>query len=211
MYSMVLMMALTGSGDVPDWGRRGGCHGCWGGCHGCWGGCHGCWGGCYGCWGGCYGCWGGCWGGCYGGARVAWGGGYAMPAYAGGGYVMPTYAASTPVLSSNGMMAAAPGTTTYQSGYFSPGTEAGEAPATIVVRLPADARLTIDGKATQSTGDTRTFQTPPLEPGRIFSYQLEAVAERNGQKERVTQRVEVQAGRPSEVTLNFPASRERRE
>ncbi len=217
MYSMVLMMALTGSADVPDFGRRGGCHGCRGGC---WGGCYGGgWGGCYGgCWGGgwggCYGggwggCYGGGWGGCYGGTRVAWGGGYGMSGYASGGYTMPAYAYGTPVLGTDGTMVASPGTT-YQSGYFSPGDGSGLAPATIIVHLPADARLTLDGEATRSTGRTRVFETPPLEPGKAFHYELVATG-RDGDKDRTRQRIEVRAGRPTEVTLTLPGSRENRE
>jgi uncharacterized protein (TIGR03000 family) len=85
MYSLVLAAVLTTGTDVPDMGRRGGCHGCCGGCWGggCWGGCYGCSGcyggcwGCSGCGGGCYGgCWGcsGCGGGCYGGCYGCGGG-----------------------------------------------------------------------------------------------------------------------------------------
>ncbi|HTU16471.1 MAG TPA: TIGR03000 domain-containing protein [Gemmataceae bacterium] len=73
MYTIVLAAILTTGNEVPDFGRRGGCRGCYGGCYGwggCYGGCYGGWGGCYGGrWGGCYGgCWGcyGCGGGCYG-------------------------------------------------------------------------------------------------------------------------------------------------
>jgi uncharacterized protein (TIGR03000 family) len=39
MYSVVLMMAMSGGGDVPDFGWRR-CHGCHGRCHGA-SGCHG--------------------------------------------------------------------------------------------------------------------------------------------------------------------------
>src|SRR5262249_43122388 len=64
MYSVVLMAALATSGETPDLGRRGGCHGCRGGCYG---GCYGGYGwGCHGCYGGGY-RYGGCYGGCYGG------------------------------------------------------------------------------------------------------------------------------------------------
>lgn len=56
MYSVVLMMAVSGGVDLPDRCRRG-CCGCYCSCYsGCYGGCHG---GCHGCWGGMYaGCWG---------------------------------------------------------------------------------------------------------------------------------------------------------
>jgi len=50
MYSVVMLMALSGSAEVPDFGRRNGCHGCNGGSYGCNGGCYGGYG-----YGGCYG------------------------------------------------------------------------------------------------------------------------------------------------------------
>ncbi len=88
MYSVVLLMAVSGGAEAVDFGRRGcncsgwNCSGCYCsgytarvGCHGCRGDCHGCRGarmyrGCAGCWGcsggrvyGCHGCH-GC-NGCY--------------------------------------------------------------------------------------------------------------------------------------------------
>ena len=44
MYSVVLLMALSGGGDVPAFGHHDGCSGCTGyvSCSGCCGGCSGC-------------------------------------------------------------------------------------------------------------------------------------------------------------------------
>jgi len=39
-------------------------------------------------------------------------------------------------------------------------------PAIIVVHLPEDARLFVDGKPTRSRSSRRRFETPSLEPGR---------------------------------------------
>ena len=75
-------------------------------------------------------------------------------------------------------------------------------PATVVVRLPADARLTIDGAATRSTGATRTFQSPPLEAGAPGQYVLRAEIVRDGRALRVRHRVQVRAGTVSEVRLD---------
>ncbi len=72
------------------------------------------------------------------------------------------------------------------------------------MHLPADARLTIDGTATRSTSDTRTFVSPPLEPGKTYHYRLEAQLEWNGETVKASRNVEVQAGRESEVYLEFP-------
>ena len=77
------------------------------------------------------------------------------------------------------------------------------APATIVVRVPADAALSINGVATRSTAPTRTFVSPSLQPGKEFHYTLKAEAVRDGQKVAATRRVAVRAGERKEVVLEF--------
>lgn len=224
MYSIVLMAALSTSGEVPDFGRRHGCSGgCygggWSGCHrgwsGCcggggWGGCSGggCWGGCSrGCWGGCYGggyvssgCYGSCWGGgCWGGGSMTgggWGGGYVGGGYYGGG----SYGGGSPLYAAPPMFGAS----------LQPSTVPVTQPAsttrraTIVVNLPADARLTVDGTKTNSTSGRRVFVSPPLEPGN-YTYTLRAQVNRGGEMLETTRQVAVQPGRKTEVTLDIPA------
>lgn len=208
MYSMVLMMALTTSDATPMLGfqddgvitqsvrvgntspthelyrrgRRGGCCGCCGGCSGCCGG--GCCGGYGGCCGGCHGCWGGgCWGGGgYGGHGHH---GYAMAGWDGGA---PAYAMT-------------PGTYSYQSAYAMPAGNGNE--ARIVVNVPAEARLTIDGNPTTSTSTERTFVTPPLTPGQEYHYTLAAQFERNGKPMTATKEVAVRPGQQTRVSLDF--------
>ena len=75
-------------------------------------------------------------------------------------------------------------------------------PATVVVRLPADARLTIDGEPTRSRGATRTFQSPPLQAGAPSQYVLRAEIVRDGRALSVRQRVRVLAGTVSVVRLD---------
>ena len=75
------------------------------------------------------------------------------------------------------------------------------APATVLVRLPADARLTIDGDATVSTGAARRFASPPLTAGRTYYYTLSAEVLRDGRRLTVTHRVAVRAGQESAVEL----------
>jgi uncharacterized protein (TIGR03000 family) len=199
MYSMVLMAALATGVDMPDLGRRGGCHGCWGcyGCYGCRGGCWGCWGGCWGCWGGCYGCWGGCYG--YGGYAL---GGYAPVT---GSYV---YAPTMP--EGAAVAATFPNAERTQSFYYSP---AAANEATLIVHLPESASLSIDGQPTQQGSGTRVFTSPPLEPGKTYVYTLTAEMRRDGHVIRATKNVEVRAGQRSEVTMDFakPQRREERE
>jgi uncharacterized protein (TIGR03000 family) len=105
----------------------------------------------------------------------------------------------TPILASNGNMVN-PGT---QSFFYNPGTANQGNAATITVHLPADANLTIDGQPTRSTSGTRTFVSPPLEPGKTYTYTLRAEINRDGQPRDVKKTINVQAGRPTDVTLDF--------
>src|SRR5207302_10528890 len=82
----------------------------------------------------------------------------------------------------------------------------GPAPATIVVTLPADARLTFNGTLTRTTSSRRVFDTPPLEPGQNFHYLLTAQITREGQPLTLTQRVNVRAGQTARVALTFPTT-----
>jgi uncharacterized protein (TIGR03000 family) len=73
----------------------------------------------------------------------------------------------------------------------------GSAPATIIVNVPATAKLTIDGNATTSTNERRVFVSPALEAGQEYYYTLKA--ELNGQVKE--ERVSVRAGQ--EVTVKI--------
>jgi uncharacterized protein (TIGR03000 family) len=214
MYSVVMMMALTAGGEAPAFGGRG-CHGCSGGCYGGYscggGGCHGgrgglfrgrrhgchggsscgggCYGGGYGCYGGGYGCHGGGYGGCTGGYGSCTGG-YGC----GGGMMVPQ---GPPKKSTEGEEKGKGGET----------SQATQAPATIVVSLPADARLMIDDRPTTSTSELRTFVSPALPVGNEYSYTLKAEIMRDGQTLVTTKQVPVRAGQESRVTLEFPAPR----
>jgi uncharacterized protein (TIGR03000 family) len=80
------------------------------------------------------------------------------------------------------------------------------APATLIVNLPAEATLTIDGAATQSTSATRVFASPDLPPDKEFYYTLKADMVRNGEKISTTKKVSVRAGQQTNVMLEFPSA-----
>jgi uncharacterized protein (TIGR03000 family) len=80
------------------------------------------------------------------------------------------------------------------------------APATLVLNVPADAKLTIDGYVTKSTSPQRRFITPPLETGREYTYTLKAEVTNDGKTEVVTQRVAVRAGQVTNATITLPVS-----
>jgi uncharacterized protein (TIGR03000 family) len=80
----------------------------------------------------------------------------------------------------------------------------GGLPATVRVYLPADATLTVDDQATTSTSATRSFVTPPLEPGKDYYYTFRAEFPRGSQTVTVTERVAVRAGRETVVSFGAP-------
>ena len=77
--------------------------------------------------------------------------------------------------------------------------------ATIVVSLPADAKLMIDDQPTTSTSDHRVFVSPSLTAGKDFTYTLKAEIAVNGKPMVVSKVVTVRAGEESQVTLAAPA------
>jgi uncharacterized protein (TIGR03000 family) len=76
-------------------------------------------------------------------------------------------------------------------------------PATLVVTLPADARLTVDNTPTRLTSARRVFNSPPLQPGRSYRYTLKAEIVRDGQTLTTTRDVNVRAGQETDVNLEF--------
>lgn len=211
MYSVVLMMALSGSADVPACHHHscGGCYGCCGcygghGCCGCWGGCYGCGGGC---WGGCYGCYGGgCWGGCWGySCGGCWGGGY----YGDGGVIVAPGAGMAPGATvAPGRRGAEEAPEPRKRDEEKPQGRDGGAmaptPATIIVSLPADAKLIVDGNVTRTKNAVRVFRSPALEPGLDYAYTVKAEFVRDGQPTSATKRVVVRAGKETRVTFDVP-------
>lgn len=77
------------------------------------------------------------------------------------------------------------------------------APASVVVMVPADARLTVNGQATSATSGQRRFITPALQPGKEFYYEFKAEVFRAGKMRSQAQRVLVKAGQETQVTLDL--------
>jgi uncharacterized protein (TIGR03000 family) len=80
------------------------------------------------------------------------------------------------------------------------------APATIVVELPADATLKVDGAATTSTSSLRVLVSPELAVGKDFHYTLTASAVREGKSVQVEKTILVRAGEESRISLNLPVA-----
>jgi uncharacterized protein (TIGR03000 family) len=84
---------------------------------------------------------------------------------------------------------------------FGGGTE-----AKLIVNLPEDATLTIDGESTTSTSAQRVFVTPALEQGKEYEYTLKAQVLRDGKPQIATARVTVRPGETSQIELKVPAA-----
>lgn len=74
--------------------------------------------------------------------------------------------------------------------------------ALIMVNVPADARLFLEGKLTEGNGHVRAFVTPELEMGATYSYTLVVEIPRQGRTESSTRQVYFRAGSQVRVDLN---------
>ncbi len=222
MYSMVLMVALTSSSTTPDWlGKHHKAHhdgypvtcygGCYGGCNGaCYGGCSGCWGSglCYGGWNNCGGGYAGCMGSGFGTCVGGWGihgygafgchgcygcyGCYGCVGYA-PGYMM-NFNPGTPNPSDNDTLPA-PKKANGEKGSLAP------TKARLIVELPADAKLSVDGRPMKTVDGRGVFTTPSLKQEELYYYELTVELLRDGKPIAENRRVLVRAGQ--EVRASF--------
>ncbi len=79
------------------------------------------------------------------------------------------------------------------------------ASATVIVRLPADAKLYFDGYLTKQTGEMRMFSTPDLSMGKEYVYELRAESAGQGKTMTRTERVTVRAGQTTRVNFTMMA------
>jgi len=229
MYSMVLMVALSSSPDAAACGKAMGCLGSCSGapvasCQGCHGGglfsglgghkngCGGCHGESTGCGGvvtGCGGCQGGhgLFGGCHGGGLFRKHKHGCNGESAGcHGSSTGCYGSSTGCIGTPGVIIGTPVEVVQpmkiEEKKKTGGVTMVPAPATIIVNVPADAKVTIDGAATISTSTVRHYATPVLVPGSVNYYTFTATIVRDGKEYTSTERVAVTAGQKPTITLN---------
>jgi uncharacterized protein (TIGR03000 family) len=82
--------------------------------------------------------------------------------------------------------------------------------ATVIVKAPADVKMTVNGQATALRGTSEEFLTPELKAGHVYSYVFKIEAIRDGKPVTRTQRVVVRAGQKSEVDFSDLAEETRR-
>jgi uncharacterized protein (TIGR03000 family) len=65
---------------------------------------------------------------------------------------------------------------------------------TLVAHVPENAQVWVEGNATTSRGGLRTYQSPPLAPGKTYSYTVRVAWVENGKVVSQTRHVPVKAG-----------------
>jgi uncharacterized protein (TIGR03000 family) len=73
--------------------------------------------------------------------------------------------------------------------------------AHILVEVPADAEVWIEGQKTQQAGTNREFISPALERNMVYEYRIRARWTEQGQQVEQTQRLSVQAGERPRVSF----------
>jgi uncharacterized protein (TIGR03000 family) len=143
--------------------------------------------------------------------------GYAYPyAYSGLTYSYPAttynYPATTYSYPSTAYVAPQSGVVLSTSGYSPIDSGAGfttgraSVGAVITAKVPDNAEVWFGDHRTSSTGPARTFESPPLEPGRDYSYNIKARWQQDGREVTQTKKVDVWPG--AQVSVEFPRPEE---
>lgn len=74
--------------------------------------------------------------------------------------------------------------------------------AHVTVKVPAAAKIWVDGHRMLRKGPVRRFESPPLKPGLPYTYEFRARWKEQGRTVTHTRKVEVSAG--AHVTVDFP-------
>jgi uncharacterized protein (TIGR03000 family) len=136
--------------------------------------------------------------------------GYGYGGY--GGYYDPSYYAADygPTIYYNNYYQPSypymPYTNAYTSGTpsstvqsFYPPNGNGNREAILNIQVPADAEIWVEGEKTKQTGTNRTFRSPPLEPGKNYTYEVKVRWMEDGKPVEKTENVPVHAGEQSRV------------
>jgi uncharacterized protein (TIGR03000 family) len=81
-----------------------------------------------------------------------------------------------------------------------------DAAGTLTVWVPSNAKVTVNGRETSSTGNHRQFVSYGLKPGFSYKYVVKAVVVRDGQMQEDTRTVTLTAGQTTAVAFSFNGS-----
>jgi uncharacterized protein (TIGR03000 family) len=72
----------------------------------------------------------------------------------------------------------------------------------LIVNLPEEAKMFVNGNATSSTGKSRHFVSRDLQPGQSYRFDLKMVVEQDGETVERHKTVVLESGRGEEVTFD---------
>jgi uncharacterized protein (TIGR03000 family) len=151
-------------------------------------------------------------GGWYGGSGIGiggpWYGGY-RGGYYGDGWYAPNGVIvdnSAPIIYSDPAVLTQNPVIQTQSFYPPADATSSAQTATVDVRVPPNAEVFFDGDATRQRGPERIFQSPPLEPGKKFHYDVKVRFNDNGKMVEQTRQIAVKAGAKTDVDFTRPES-----
>tara|TARA_B100002051_G_C16524392_1_gene529400 strand:- start:43 stop:663 length:621 start_codon:yes stop_codon:yes gene_type:complete len=82
--------------------------------------------------------------------------------------------------------------------------DASDVETTLTVQVPEDAKVTLSGSQTESTGALRTFTTKNLPSGSIWKdYTIQVSIERDGQTLTKSQTIDLVAGEEKSLSFDF--------
>jgi uncharacterized protein (TIGR03000 family) len=76
--------------------------------------------------------------------------------------------------------------------------------ARVVVRVPEDARVELDGVLVEGDGRVRRFNTPLLIPGRVYTFEVRVVWVEDGREVVRVRKISLAAGERGEVDFLAP-------
>jgi uncharacterized protein (TIGR03000 family) len=87
--------------------------------------------------------------------------------------------------------------------YYGPSTTESpmSRPVRVNLRVPSDAKIWFDGTQTKQTGTTRSFESPPLDVGPEYAYQIRVQWLQDSKEVTQTRQINVHAGDVIHLTL----------
>jgi uncharacterized protein (TIGR03000 family) len=79
---------------------------------------------------------------------------------------------------------------------------------TLVVEVPADAKIYVNDRLTSTPGEVREYVSRNLKPGYNYSYEVRAEVVRNGEKLVETKHVDLRAGQSNRLAFSFAGNDE---